>query len=42
MVVPGLSVRVNGVSEPVIDSELPKCLAFGKSIANKLYSKTKN
>lgn len=33
MVVPGLSVRVNGVSGPVVEEELPKCIEFGKVIA---------
>jgi len=36
MVVPGLSVRVNGVSGPVVESELPKCIEFGKAIAAQL------
>lgn len=33
LVVPGLSVRVNGVSGPVVEGELPKCIEFGKAIA---------
>jgi len=33
---PSLSVRVNGVSGPLVDSELPKCVEFGKLLASKL------
>jgi flavorubredoxin len=36
MVVPGLSVRVNGVSGPVVEEELPKCVQFGKAMAAQL------
>jgi NADH oxidase (H2O-forming) len=35
-VLPGLSVRVNGVSGPVVEDELPKCVEFGRKIAAKL------
>ena len=31
-----LSVRVNGVSGPVVDGELPRCEAFGRQIAEEL------
>jgi flavorubredoxin len=31
-----LSVRVNGVSGPVVDGELPRCEAFGMQIAEEL------
>ncbi|XHH10231.1 MAG: flavodoxin family protein [Candidatus Bathyarchaeia archaeon] len=37
-VVSGLSVRVNGVSGPVVESELPKCIEFGRAIAGQLNS----
>ncbi len=36
MIVPGLSVRVNGVSGPVVEGELPKCVEFGRAIAAQL------
>jgi flavorubredoxin len=36
MVVPGLSVRVSGVSGPVVEVELPKCVEFGRAIAIQL------
>jgi flavorubredoxin len=32
LICPSLSVRVNGVTGPVVEGELPKCLAFGKKI----------
>ena len=28
-----LSIRVNGVTGPIVDGELPKCVDFGKKIA---------
>ena len=31
-----LSIRVNGVSGPIVDRELPKCLEFGRKIAIQL------
>jgi flavorubredoxin len=31
-----LSVRVNGVSGPVVEEELPKCVEFGKALASPL------
>jgi flavorubredoxin len=36
LILPSLSVRVNGVSGPVVDGELPKCVDFGKALVNKL------
>lgn len=36
LVLPGLSVRVNGVRGPVIEDELPKCVEFGRAIAAQL------
>jgi flavorubredoxin len=38
MITPGLSVRVNGVSGPVVEVELPKCIKFGRVIAAQLGS----
>ncbi len=36
LILPGLSVRVNGIPGPVVEGELPKCVDFGKKIADKL------
>jgi len=36
LITPGLSIMVNGVSGPIADGELPKCVAFGKSLASQL------
>jgi flavorubredoxin len=36
LVVPSLSVRVNGIKGPVADGELPRCVAFGREIAVQL------
>ena len=36
---PGLSVRVNGVTGPIAEGELPKCIAFGKKIADQIRNK---
>jgi flavorubredoxin len=36
LVMPGLSVHVRGVSGPVVDGELPKCVEYGKAIAAQL------
>jgi flavorubredoxin len=33
LISPSLSVRVNGVTGPVVEGELPKCVDFGKKIA---------
>lgn len=38
MVLPGLSVRVNGVSGPIMEGELPKCVEFGAALAAQLNS----
>jgi len=38
LISPTLSVRVNGVTGPVVEDELPKCVAFGKKIASQLQS----
>lgn len=36
--VPGLSIKVQGMKGPIMDGELPKCKDFGKKIATKLKS----
>lgn len=36
MVLPGLSVRVNGVRGPIMGGELSKCLEFGVALATQL------
>jgi flavorubredoxin len=36
LIKPSLSVKVNGVSGPVVESELPKCVNFGKKIAEQI------
>jgi flavorubredoxin len=36
LISPSLSVRVNGVTGPIVEGELPKCVAFGKKIASQL------
>lgn len=33
---PSLSIRVNGVSGPIMDNELPKCVEFGRLLASQL------
>ena len=33
LISPSLSVRVNGVTGPIVEGELPKCVDFGKKIA---------
>jgi flavorubredoxin len=38
LISPGLSVRVNGVTGPLVEGELPKCVDFGKKIASQLES----
>ena len=37
---PGLSVRVNGIPGPVVEGELPKCVDFGKKVANQLIERS--
>ena len=36
LISPGLSIRVSGVTGPIVDGELPKCVNFGEKIANAL------
>ncbi len=36
LVSPSLSVHVNGMSGPIMDGELPSCVAFGKNLAAQL------
>ena len=36
LILPSLSARVNGVTGPVVEGELPKCVAFGRKIASQL------
>jgi len=36
LILPGLSVRVNGIPGPIVEGELPRCVGFGKRIANQL------
>jgi flavorubredoxin len=36
LISPSLSVRVKGVSGPVVDGELPKCVDFGKALVAQL------
>jgi hypothetical protein len=38
LVSPGLSVRVRGITGPVAEGELSKCVDFGKKIAGQLKS----
>lgn len=38
-ILPGLSIRVNGIPGPIVEGELPKCKDFGKRIANQLKQK---
>ncbi len=33
---PTLSIKVNGVTGPILEGELPKCLEYGKKIATQL------
>jgi flavodoxin len=36
LISPSLSVRVNGVSGPEVDGELPKCVSFGRVLVAQL------
>jgi flavorubredoxin len=36
ILLPPLSIRVNGIPGPIADGELPKCMIFGQKIANQL------
>lgn len=38
LISPGLSIRVHGITGPIVDGELPKCVDFGKKIASQLKS----
>jgi flavorubredoxin len=38
LISPRLSVRVNGITGPIVEGELPKCVEFGKKIAEQLKS----
>jgi flavorubredoxin len=40
LMLPTLSVRVNGIPGPVVEGELPKCVDFGKKIAAQITSQT--
>ena len=33
LISPGLSIKINGMNGPIAESELPKCVDFGKKIA---------
>lgn len=34
LILPGLSIKVEGTKGPIVDGELPKCRDFGNKIAN--------
>lgn len=36
LITSGLSIRVKGIKGPIMENELPKCINFGKKIANQL------
>ncbi len=36
LLLPGLSVRVKGIPGPIVDGELPRCVDFGKKIADSI------
>jgi flavodoxin len=38
LITPGLSIKVIGIAGPIADGELPKCIDFGKKIAEQLKS----
>ncbi len=38
LISPELSVRVKGISGPIVEGELPKCVGFGKNIAGQISS----
>ena len=38
LISPGLIIRVKGVTGPLVEGELPKCIDFGKKIAGQLRS----
>lgn len=39
LMLPGLSIKVNGIPGPIVEGELPKCLEFGRKIADQLVGK---
>jgi flavorubredoxin len=36
LIIPGLSIKVGGMKEPIVEGELPKCKDFGRKIATQL------
>ncbi len=38
LISPGLSIRVHGITGPIAEGELPKCVDFGKKTASQLKS----
>jgi len=40
LITPTLSIRVNGVSGPLVEGELLKCVEFGRAIAAQIRNKT--
>ncbi len=36
LILPSLSVRVNGVKGPIVEGELPKCVEFGRKLVSQL------
>ncbi len=36
LILPSLSVRVNGVKGPIMEGELPKCVEFGRKLVSQL------
>ena len=36
LITSGLSIKVDGMKGPIADGELPKCIDFGKKIADQL------
>jgi flavorubredoxin len=38
LILPGLSIRVNGVTGPLVEGELSNCVDFGKKIAGQIRS----
>jgi len=39
LILPGLSIRVNGIKGPLVDGQLPKCIDFGRRIGLQFRSK---
>ncbi len=42
LITPAISIRVNGVTGPIVEGELPKCEEFGKKIATQLKNQASN